>query len=289
MALKLSRRHSAASRSRSCTLGTVGGGSSSLSNTGSSSLDLKMAAKANLQNLQSQDMEPIASPDEEDLVLLPIDPVDKSIPPCSSEELTPIIPLTLEELQESLSMDLTSPLLTRGEFFTTVDTLPHNNQRSPISRKRPLIISTLSTTSTTATLATATSVNADGFDLFSDDTTCSGGYSVSSNGVHTPSSISNVNITNNSINNNHSPGTTNSIGLYSILKEEEYKDHVDPLFFKANQIDHFDRHLDRKNNDKLADQMALNILHNIAEEEADELTKLREEIPVHFSAGGAKC
>lgn len=54
--------------------------------------------------------------------------------------------------------------------------------------------------------------------------------------------------------------------------------HANPLFTKAHQIDHLDKNLDIRKNDQLADQMALNILHDISEENIDELSKLRDEI-----------
>lgn len=53
---------------------------------------------------------------------------------------------------------------------------------------------------------------------------------------------------------------------------------MDPIFIKAHQIDHLDKSLDVEQNDLLAEQMALNILHNISEEAVDELSKLKEEI-----------
>lgn len=53
---------------------------------------------------------------------------------------------------------------------------------------------------------------------------------------------------------------------------------VNPIFTKSNQIDHLDKHLDVGKNDLLADQMALNILHDISEEGGDELARFRAEI-----------
>ncbi|VEU21676.1 DEKNAAC102364 [Brettanomyces naardenensis] len=182
----------------------------------------------------------------EEVILLPIDPIDKSVPPCTTEELTPIIPATLDELRESISF----------EASINADDIGSNQDGALIQRRRALIVSTLSTTSGTATLAT--SVASHQLSLSLEDITA--GSSIQQTG--------------------------NSAGLYSSLQDEDFKDHVDPVFCKANQIDHFDRSLDLKKNDKLADQMALNILHNIAEEEADELSKFKKEIPVNFGKAG---
>ncbi|GMF03433.1 unnamed protein product [Ambrosiozyma monospora] len=54
---------------------------------------------------------------------------------------------------------------------------------------------------------------------------------------------------------------------------------TESVFTRANQIDHFDKNTDLVENDKLADQMALNILDHISEEHTvDELAKFKEEI-----------
>lgn len=196
----------------------------------------------------------------EDPLLLPT--VDKSVPPCTTEELTPIIPMTFEELRRSLPHD---------KPVDDTCYINHSTPGSPIStRKRPLIISTLSTSSAAVTLSSdGTPGNVTyGSDHYFEDVNSSPNSSV-------PSPHFNMGCfqsTNTNSNNNNN--------LYSALERQDFKDHIDPVFLKANQIDHYDNALDCKTNDKLADQMALNILQNI-EEECDELAKFREEIAGH--------
>lgn len=181
-------------------------------------------------------------------ILLPIDPEDKAAPPCTAEDLTPIIPMTAQELQESLCLPPDSSLIQNDELiFANGSTTTTTNHR------RPLIVSNLSSISTAATFAPSTDTG--------DDESRISGYS---------------------LDHCSKKRTHSNAGLYATLSDERYKDHIDPVFLKSNQIDHFDKHLDRQKNDKLADQMALNILNNISEEEeTDELARFKAEISSH--------
>ena len=78
--------------------------------------------------------------------------------------------------------------------------------------------------------------------------------------------------------------TSISLGSISnpITHPEVVQIDVHPIFTRSNQIDHLNKSLDVRQNDLLADQMALNILQNINEESVDEISKLKEEIRMAF-------
>jgi hypothetical protein len=161
------------------------------------------------------------------VILLPKDPIDKSIPPCTTEQLTPIVPVDLVDLN-----------MINSSYFDV------NNFEKP-----NLLHSNFSST-------TSSTMNS-----FMD----------------------------NSIRGTSSSLNSSPIKLSSMLKNEDFssvqefvQSDVNPIFTKANQIDHLDKDLDVKKNDLLADQMALNILQNISEENVDELSKLKEEISMKF-------
>lgn len=171
------------------------------------------------------------------VILLPIDPIDKSIPPCTTEQLTPIIPISFD----SFTPD--SKLLTPITPSITYDII-NNNGNTLNKQLPPLIISNISA----STSFTLNSVNTP--------------LTLNSSPMYFSSSDNQLNSTVNDI--------------------EVIQNSVNPIFTKANQIDHLDKDLDIKQNDKLADQMALNILHNITEENVDELSKFKEEISMKF-------
>lgn len=169
--------------------------------------------------------------DEEEVILLPVDPVDKSKPPCTTEQLTPILPLSLDS----------SYINGNGNSYFDIN--PND--------KPPLIVSNLSS-------STSTTLNSS----FLEPTT---------RGTPTSSTTSPIRITLSASN----------------FKPEEvplelFQPDVNPIFAKSYQIDHLDKELDLKKKDRLADQMALNILQHISEENVDELSKLKEEISMKF-------
>lgn len=183
---------------------------------------------------------------DDEVILLPIDPVDKSIPPCTTEQLTPILPINLDS----------SNNINNGYF-----NLDYNNnindKSNPINidyiEKPPLIVSNLSS-NTTTTINTSSTENTKR-------------TSISINGSPIRISFSNI----------QKNYTTTDYNLHEIIQHD-----ANSIFTKSNQIDHLDKALDIKKNDQLADQMALNILQNITEENVDELSKLKEEISMKF-------
>ncbi|KAG7869230.1 hypothetical protein KL918_000775 [Ogataea parapolymorpha] len=155
-----------------------------------------------------------------EVVLLPYDPEDQNSLPCSTEQLTPIMPRSSSEL---LLFPLqSSPIKTSGQR-------PVNQNMGSFNSTNTPTVSMLSPT----------------IDLFD-------------------SAISKT--------------ETN----YSLpITEPPPSPHINndkSIFAKANQIDHFDKTLDMTENDKLAEQMALNILDKISEEQVDELALLKDEV-----------
>ncbi|KAG7859624.1 hypothetical protein KL939_002524 [Ogataea angusta] len=155
-----------------------------------------------------------------DVVLLPYDPEDQNSLPCSTEQLTPIMPRSSSEL-------LLFPLQSSPVRHSCQRSV-NQNMGSFNSANTPTV-SILSPT----------------IDLFD-------------------SAISK---------------TESNCSLP--LTEPPPSPHINndkSIFAKANQIDHFDKTLDMTENDKLAEQMALNILDKISEEQVDELALLKDEV-----------
>ncbi len=221
---------------------------------GKAVLDTATASTTENLDLETDKKGENAEPNE--VILLPIDPEDKVAPPCTPDQLTPIIPMTVEQLNNKFPTNVGSPVMTSDELFVSHDNISTADDGTvQQQRKRPLIISSLSSTSNTATFV-------------------SGSSSVLGNSLSQSTSSDSV----------KECETANSrAGLYATLDDEQYKDHIDPLFLKANQIDHFDKFLDKKKNDKLADQMGWNILHNISEGNVDELSMLNKDVPDKFA------
>ncbi|KAG7800845.1 hypothetical protein KL929_000384 [Ogataea haglerorum] len=164
--------------------------------------------------------DPQRSPVSKDVVLLPYDPEDQNSLPCSTEQLTPIMPRSSSEL---LLFPLqSSPLKPSGQR-------PADQNMETLNSANTATVSMLSPT----------------IDLF--DSAISKTESNCSLPITEPSPSPHIN-------NDKS------------------------IFAKANQIDHFDKTLDMTENDKLAEQMALNILDKISEEQVDELALLKDEV-----------
>lgn len=173
--------------------------------------------------------------EEDEILLLPIDPVDKSKPPCTTEQLTPILPLSLN------SSFVNGGASGNGSSYFDIN--PND--------KPPLIVSNLSSATSTTLGSSFAESNV--------------------RGTPTSSTASPIRITLSA--SNFKP---EEIPLELIQPD------VNPIFAKSYQIDHLAKELDPKKKDRLADQMALNILQHITEENVDELSKLKEEISMKF-------
>lgn len=217
---------------------------------------LDTEAASTVENVDSANEKKDKTAEPNEVILLPIDPEDKVAPPCTPDQLTPIIPMTMEQLKNKLPVSLSSPVMTSEELFSNHSNATAEDGTAQQQKKRPLIISSLSSTSNTATFVSSSS-------------------SVLGSSLQQSSSSNSLR--------GSVGGSSHGAGLYATLDDEQYKDHIDPLFLKTNQIDHFDKFLDRKKNDKLADQMGWNILHNISEEDVDELSMLDKGVSDKFA------
>lgn len=170
--------------------------------------------------------------EKDTILLLPIDPVDKSMPPFTSEQLTPIVP---QNTNTERSTDRV-PLLMSSNLSSTTSTTLSSSYENSTAR---------------STLLNASSL------------------------YGSPINPSFSNTSNNKNSTHYS--YPESYNLHQMIQHD-----VNSIFTKFNQIDHFDKDMDIRKNDRLADQMALNILQNISEENVDELSKLKEEISMKF-------
>ncbi|KAG0685914.1 hypothetical protein C6P40_004722 [Pichia californica] len=195
-----------------------------------------------IDNIECENYSQISFNKNDEILLLPTDPVDKSIPPCTTEQLTPILPVDLENSKMNSSYF-------NIDIKSNIDSL----------EKPPIPVSNLSST-TTNTVNSSSTENS--------NTTRRTSISLNSSPIRI--SFSNIQ-------KNYPSSSTSDYNLHEIIQHD-----VNNIFTKSNQIDHLDKDLDIKKNDQLADQMALNILQNITEENVDELSKLKEEISMKF-------
>ncbi|GMM28219.1 hypothetical protein DAMA08_009350 [Martiniozyma asiatica (nom. inval.)] len=202
----------------------------------------------------------------EEVILLPMDPIDKSLPPCTTEQLTPIIPMNFELLQNKLDSSPRSILA---------------NESNLSNDKKPLILHSISTNTNSTMMSLAESGHSittpgsiGNFNIF--DSTS--GFSTS----YTKDSISG-NIESSPVKVESNPEPQAQIITQNISNDNNpiFNSEVNPIFIKANQIDHL-QSLDVEKTDRLADKMALNILQNISEENVDELSKLKDEIAIQL-------
>lgn len=188
-------------------------------------------------------------------ILLPTDPIDKSIPPFTTEQLTPIIPQDLEKLNKGDRFEKLSNSLDNSYEKPFISNL---NSSSSYSINHPSSIMDESSF-TTSTSNSPTRLGL----IFKNDQFLAMGNS------------------NNATTNNSTTNNSTQIDPFGSTTEV-VQANANPIYVQAHQIDHLDKHLDTKKNDILADQMALNILHDISEENIDELSKLKEEIKLIF-------
>ncbi|GMG22789.1 unnamed protein product [Ambrosiozyma monospora] len=213
-----------------------------------------------------------------EVILLPLNPIDETIPPCTTEELTPILPIAYKDMEMNMPSPLSSP-----KKLIHVDQQSQQQQPPSAFFQQPFPMNTMSSSTTTATFfstgagttsTAATSLKSptveqkNVFDVGLVKTT-----SNTSAAVFSGSSTRQHSLSFSSISCFNGVTTTRPSASSISVSETE------SVFTRANQIDHFDKNTDVVENDKLADQMALNILDHISEEHTvDELAKFKEEI-----------
>jgi hypothetical protein len=169
--------------------------------------------------------------------------VDSSIPPCTEEELTPIVPTQRDDSGNAIGSFNYFDLSVKSS--NTPTGTPNTTMVSGSIPNLGFNSRCLSATTTSTPLS---------FPVQMQDSTSTSLGSISNPITHT----------------------------HPITHPEVVQIDVHPIFTRSNQIDHLNKSLDVRQNDLLADQMALNILQNINEESVDEISKLKEEIRMAF-------
>ncbi|ODV87191.1 hypothetical protein CANARDRAFT_21158 [[Candida] arabinofermentans NRRL YB-2248] len=238
-----------------------------------------------------------------EMVLLPTNPADENIPPCTTEELTPIIPITFSDLQQTMIMN--------NSGSNDIGAIPSASVAvSPITSSTPTPISTLKKAPVLISIdSTATSNTTASNTLFSTISARSPSLETNTFEDVIVKTMSNNSLLNSPIESiKHGPlshigaSTTpasqksqssshllqlqqlQQLQQLPVLEQDKAVPTSNNIFAKAHQIDHLDKKLDIEENDKLADQMALNILDKINEEQQiDELTRFKQEISSSFT------
>ena len=201
---------------------------------------------------------------ENEIILLPKNPIDTSIPPFTEDQLTPIIP---DSNNSSLN----------NNYFEIIE---RSKSKSFQSQRQHSQSSNTNLSSIITNSAILNDLNNNNNNNNID--TSNTGVTVESS-IRTPISFNQSSIS--------SASASTSPNKYYKVIDADYpslpsndkntnilQDTVSSIFTKSNQIDHLDKSLDVRQNDLLADQMALNILQHIDEENIDELSKLKDEI-----------